>query len=360
MVDIYDEIDNPTIISKSTKHKVNNMARRIGVDIGTGNIAACWSAKGSADKKLDRIKDAFFRIDSAGNNFTESMLQQANARYSVIDGSIYVLGDQAFTLANLFHAEAQRPMAKGVLNPTNPMAAVILKELIHGLIGDGGEGDVLYYSIPADPVDADYNNIFHTDVLKGIFKQLGYPNAKPLNEGLAVVYSTFPKSLSLPSLGISLGAGCVNVCYSFLGLPVFTFSISKSGDFIDENVAIATNDTKSACAFVKESGKVDLTNPTNNVEAAIAIYYNALLGLIAKEFKKIYETKPKKDLPSISAPVKVAVAGGTSLAKGFIPKLEAHLKADGFPIPIGEITHADDPLMAIADGVWFAAANDKN
>lgn len=362
---VYGELDYPHYIDEktiiTTNSKVEKMAGRfIGVDIGTGNIAVCQSDKKTLQKKFGRVKDAFFKIDNMGNNaFVENMLKASNAKYKVLNEQIYVLGDQAFTLANLFHAEAQRPMAKGVLNPTNPMAAVIMKELIDDLIGEGSAEDILYFSIPADPIDANYNNIFHTDVLKGIFKQLGYENAKQLNEGLAVVYSTFNKELMFPSMGCSLGAGMVNICYSFLGMPVFTFSISHSGDWIDENVATATNDTKSSVAAIKESGKIDLTKPTNNVETAISIYYDALLSLIAKEFKKIYETRPKKDLPNIAAPVKVAVAGGTSLANGFIPKFETHLKAEGFPIPIGEVTHAEDPLLAIAEGVWYAATNDK-
>ena len=290
--------------------------------------------------------------------FGENVLKQAGANFIKVDGALYVLGDDAFKFANLFHSECLRPMAKGVLNPNQPISAVMLKELIRGVIGESEhEDDVLYFCVPANPVDGDFNTIYHTDVLKGIFSSLGYRNVSVMNEALAVVYSEAQED-GLTAFALSAGAGMVNICYAFMGIPVFSFSISRSGDWIDENVANATNDTRASVQYMKESG-VDIFSPTSNAESAMAIYYNALMENIVKAFRDIYARTPKKDLPNVTTPLPMYVAGGTSLVGGFIDKFTPMVTDPKFPVKVSRVVHAKDPLMAISAGLCNAAKISK-
>ena len=338
--------------------------RFLGLDLGTGNIASAVISAKDKTKDMRKIKDAFFKMDvstlTAGmdSSFGENILKQSGANFIKVDGALYVLGDDAFKFANLFHQECLRPMAKGVLNPNSPMSSLMLKELIRGLIGESeNEDDILYFCVPANPVDGEFNIIFHTDMAKSLLGSLGYKNINVMNEGLAVIYSECQSEM-FAGIGISWGSGMTNICYSHMGIPVFSFSIPKGGDWIDENVAIATNETKASVQSVKESG-VDLLNPKNNVESAIAIYYNALIDLVGKKFKEIYSTKPKKELPNIMAPMKVVIAGGTSLAGNFIEKLKPVFLDKSFPVPVSDVVHAKDPLMAVSNGLVTASLISK-
>ncbi len=334
--------------------------RYLSVDVGTGNLASAETSEIGKEPSLRRVKDAFFKIDlkafMAGTaaGFGENMLKASKAHYVKIDDALYILGDDAFKFANLFHKETLRPMAKGVLNPDEPMSAVMLGELIRGLIGKPvAADDCVYFCIPADPVDAEFDNVYHASTVKEIITKLGYTNVNVMNEGLAVVYSELQNEC-FTGLGLSFGAGMCNVAYSYLGIPVLSFSISKSGDWLDQQVAQTVNETKNSVQAAKEAG-IDLLNPKNNVEKAYAAYYESLIDYIIQQFVKLYASKDKKSLPNITEPITVAVAGGTSMAGGFLGLLEKKLKSGGFPVPVAKVVQSTDPLMSIAKGLCNAA-----
>lgn len=332
--------------------------RYLSIDVGTGNLASAETTGPDKEFSYRRVKDAFFKIDlkafmsgsSAG--FGENMLKAAKAHYIKLDDALYILGDDAFKFANLFHKECLRPMSKGVLNPEEPKSAMMLKELIRGLIGKPeADDDVVYFCVPANPVDADFDNVYHTSAIKGIIQELGYKNVNVMTEGLAVVYSELQEE-AFTGIGLSFGAGMVNVAYSYLGIPILTFSISKSGDWLDQQVAHTMNETMSSVQAAKELG-IDILNPKNNVEKAYAAYYEALIDYIIAQFNILYSSQDKKTLPNVTEPMTVAVAGGTSLATGFTTMLESKLK--NIPVPIGKVVQSKDPLMSIAKGLCNAA-----
>lgn len=333
------------------------MSRLSGVDIGTGNICVCESQ--GEEKELFKVKDAFFKLDPknfiGGNDivFGEKMLKKSGANFIKVDGVLFVLGDDAFKFANLFHKECLRPMAKGVLNPNEPVSSLMVKALIEGVAGSAkADDDILWYCVPANPIDDDFDIIYHKNVLNDIFVELGYKNINQMTEGLAVVYSEL-EDTSFTGIGMSFGAGMVNVAYSFLGLPVFSFSITKSGDWIDINAAKAVNETANVVQATKENG-VDLLNPKNPVEKAICVYYEALLKYVVEKFVGLYTQTDKKNLPNINQPIDVVVAGGTSMAINFDKCLLEKVKE--FPVPIGKVRTPEEPLFAVCKGLYNASA----
>ncbi|SVD07961.1 uncharacterized protein METZ01_LOCUS360815, partial [marine metagenome] len=143
------------------KEKPSTTTRAVGVDIGTGFIS-CAEEEGG--KKIFRkVRDAFFKLnpskflEGSANNFGEGMLKKAGAHYVKIDGTLYVLGNDAFKFANLFHQECLRPMSRGVLNPKQPVSNLMVGELVKSVAGaPASSNDVLYYCVPAQPIDADF------------------------------------------------------------------------------------------------------------------------------------------------------------------------------------------------------------
>ena len=331
--------------------------RIASVDVGTGTIIC-------AEKKNDkleyyRVKDAFFKIElsnfitGSSAEFGETMLKKANANYIKLNNILYILGDDAFKFANMFHKECLRPMAKGVLNPFEPESNAMVAELIRGVIGKAtADDDIVYYCVPANPIDAEFDIVYHSSVIKGILQNLGYKKTFKMNEGLAVVYSEAEKD-NFTAIGMSYGAGMVNIAYSFLGMPIFSFSVSKSGDWIDAQTAKATNETNAIVQHVKEQG-INLNVPKNKIEEALSSYYGALINYVVDQFRALYISTDPKKLPKILDPIKIIVSGGTAMPKGFIEKLDAEIK-EGFPVPISQVVLADDPLFAVSRGLYNAA-----
>ncbi|MCA8946331.1 MAG: hypothetical protein KDB29_08895, partial [Planctomycetes bacterium] len=50
------------------------------------------------------------------------------------------------------------------------------------------DGEMVYYSVPADPVDSTMNIVYHTNIVNGLLERLGY-RGTPFNEGQAVIFS---------------------------------------------------------------------------------------------------------------------------------------------------------------------------
>ena len=332
--------------------------RAIGVDIGTGFISC---AERDADQiKFRKIRDAFFKLnpskflEGAANQFGENMLKNSGAHYVKVDGIIYVLGDDAFRFASLFHQECLRPMSKGVLNPKQPVSNLMVSELVKAIAGrPTNEDDVLYYCVPAEPIDADYDVEYHKQILNGVFEDLGYKNINVMTEGLAIIYSELADT-QYTGIGMSFGAGMCNIVYSFMGMPVFSFSLSRGGDWIDAHAAQHTDETHNVVTTIKERAGFSLYDSTNGIQKAISVYYESLLSYVVEQFKELYERTPKKQLPNVTMEMPIVIAGGTSLVVGFVERLR-ELIGDDFPVPISEIRHAQQPLFAVSNGLYQAA-----
>ena len=332
--------------------------RIIGLDVGTGTIV-CAEKGADGAPAYHKVRDAFFKIDlldlmkGTVADFGENMLKKSGVNYMKVDGALHILGDDAFKFANLFHKECLRPMARGVLNPREPIARAMVAELIRGVVGKGTPEDVIYCCVPAAPIDSDFDTAYHTDAVREIVANLGYQHIGIMPEGLAVVYSECEKS-QYTGVGISCGAGMINVAFSYFGMPVFAFSVARSGDWIDSNAAKAVNETSAAMQLVKESG-MDMAAPKDDRERAVSVYAEALASYVVDRFCKLYAETDPKTLPHVTDPIDVVFAGGTSLLKGFGDALQKKIAA-GFPVPVGKVVQAQPPLMAVATGLMRAAA----
>jgi actin-like ATPase involved in cell morphogenesis len=306
------------------------------------------------------------------------MLKKSKAMFMKVDDILYILGDDAFKFASLYHDECLRPMKDGVLNPKEMISGVMVQELIKAVAGEPKESseldedgnvvkkndkaDIVYFCVPANPIDANFDVAYHKQVCYSAFEDIGYENIKVITEGLAIVYSELAHK-QYSGIGFSFGAGMVNVAFAYLGNPIFSFSISRSGDWIDKNAAEHMDETANVMAQYKESPDFDICNPKNNHELAVSTYYEELLKYLSDKVNQLFLETDSKKLPNITDPVDIVVAGGTSLPKGFIDKFK-ELVTGKFPnkpgtdkkiIPVGEVRHAENPLFAVCDGLYEAA-----
>jgi len=343
--------------SKEFSMSEEQVPKGVGLDIGTSFLV---SGKFEKDGKIrfKKLRDCFLELEPKtpiNKKFIQKGLDERKAPYVEKDGKFYVLGEEAFLMANERHVNTRRPMVKGVISPAEKEALPILRELIKRLVGEPRIKDErLVYSVPGKPIDAEFDQVFHQEILGSFIKSLGF-DAHPMNEAEALAYSELLEE-GLTGISISCGAGMMNVAVLSSGETVVNFSTSKSGDWVDQQAAIATNMTHSMVQQEKESPELDLMNPDpdNQIHRAIAIYYGNLIVYTLEQVA--YDLRRSPALPKFKDPVPLVVAGGTSLPKGFIPKFEQALSAVDMPIKISGVRHAADPLHAVCNGLCLAAS----
>lgn len=325
-----------------------------GVDIGTAFVKC-------AQKKGDKLafksqRNAFFQIEHT--DFTKNILDKSDVKYIIKDNTLYVVGDEALQFANMFSKETRRPLSKGVISPTEKEALPMVELLIKSVVDKPShDGEIAYFSIPGEPIDAEFNIIYHEKIISGFLKSLGY-TPKSINEGHAVILSELAQE-EFTGIGLSFGGGMVNACLSFMSVPIFKFSVTKAGDWIDRQVAMAVDETASRVSAIKEEsldlGKQD---SLSKVESAMSIYYNHLIEYVIENMKQ--EISKQKRLPHIENPIPIILSGGTSLPKGFADRFKRILKTSRFPLEVGDVRMASQPIRSVTKGALVAASADES
>lgn len=333
---------------------LEGIARGKGLDIGTAFVKSAQGIEGNIEFKI--LRNAFFEIEYT--DFSKKIVDNSNIKYIVKDGKLYIVGDEALEFANMFNKETRRPLSKGVVSPTEKEAIPMMELLMKSVIGKPSyEGETIYFSVPGEPVDADFNLLYHIKMMEGFLKALGY-TPKPINEGQAVILSELAQE-GFTGMGISFGGGMVNICLSFMSVPVFKFSVAKAGDWIDQQVAIAMHETVSRVSALKESA-LDLSKQEGltKIERALSIYYNHLIEYVIENIKQ--EFNKEKIEPRLTKPISIVLSGGTSLPDGFIDRFRQILELLIFPVAVSEVRMAAQPLNSVAKGALIAAQTEES
>jgi hypothetical protein len=117
---------------------------------------------------------------------------------------------------------------------------------------------------------------------------------------------------------------------------------------------VATGEEDSVVQAEKEQGDFTIGKPSNNpILDVVSSYYARLIDYTTKMLAHAMQNH--KALPKFKNPLPVVIAGGTSQAQGFVPLFQQQLSSNGFPLPIKEVRHAQDPLHAVARGCLVAS-----
>ena len=333
----------------------------VGLDVGTMNIV---SSRQTENHKVisKRVRDAFLDLDSGDLR----LLKMGKVQYVELDKPVehvgevpskqlFVIGDSAFSLANLFKREVRRPLSKGVITPGELDAQRILGVLIANVLDEPKhQNEHCYYSVPAIPVDIDDQDIvYHTEIFRRILHEQGY-TPHPMNEAMAIIYSQCA-STEFSGLSVSFGSGMCNIALSYQAVLGMSFAVARGGDWIDTHSAKAVGSAPARICALKEKG-VDIVKPVGREAEALALYYRSLirycLDNIAVQFKKV---RGQLDLQD---PIPFIVSGGTSKAQGFLDVFKQEfneVKKKGFPIQVSDVVAAKDPLTAVAEGLLVLA-----
>lgn len=320
------------------------MSQLIGLDCGTGNFVA------ASDAGVDIQRNAFLTIEKEST--TKKQLKRMNVPYIEIDNNLHLIGQDAFNYANIFTSKnLRRPMRGGLLNPKEQDALPILKHIIGGLIGgEQSPGSRVVYSIPAPPIDEKREVDYHEDVLSQIIEFFGF-NSRSMNEGLALGMAGLADD-QYTGIAISFGSGMANISVLYMGMSALKFSVSKSGDWIDSQVASDCGISVSKAQQIKEKGEYSISPSSSDrisrEQNAIKTYYSSLIRYILANIAKQFEES--EDTPVFPSEVPIVLGGGTSMVEGFVDLFKDQFTQSDFPIDVGDIRLVEEPLTAVARG----------
>lgn len=354
------------IIEKHFRKILNlkGMIMEFGLDLGTKNIVLSFYDKNN-NIKFRKEVNGFYKVPN-DNAFAKNMLISAGVPFIEQNNTFIALGSKAEEIAHAFNKTLRRPMSDGVLSQGEEDAIEIMAVIVQNLIGHNlDEDSILYYCVPAKAINSNINIDFHRRIAQMIINGYESKNGNKIqgysiNEAQALVLSSIP---SKTGIGISWGAGMVNVCYCLFGLPVYSFSVVGSGDWIDiesarqygynpEKPEGDYKQTPTTISRIKE--KVALSSmPSDNVERTIYINYTILMDNVIDGIIKGF--KENEDKARISDAIPVVVAGGTSSPEGFTELFKEQFINKSPPFEVGEIQKHEKPLYAVAQGCLEAA-----
>ena len=342
-----------------------------GSDIGTMWLASMRD-NDKGDIVYTSVRDCY-RILNFEEEFEDQMKEQGS-HYIREGNKLYIIGNEAYIQSSMaeFGSETdalQRPMKDGILNPDSPkISLMILRELIKACVenkvGPARKDEILYFSVPGNPIDSNINNSFHTKMCQQFLTGLGY-DSRPLNESLAVLFSENPKmhcpegDIPFTGLAMSFGAGQINVCLAERGVPIkgMEFSICKAGDYIDINAARMTGEPRTKVLRTKEKklnfNSIDDSDP---IVLALECYYEEMLNYVFNQIS----TKFSGNKGSLEHPIDLVVSGGTASVPGMDKKIKTMLAKIELPFEIAEVRLAGGGdrtkmLGAVARGCYLRA-----
>jgi len=335
----------------------------IGFDAGTYHLVSC--KKQGEEYIYKKEVNAFLEMPLE-NRFVFNMMN--NAGVPLIENKeanvAYALGEKAVDMAyTMNQIELKRPMKDGCLNPKERHAQQIMNVMAHSLIGEISQNEEkLYYSVPANAINQETDADYHSKILQAMFKayesEQGFKvDAYPINEALALVYAELTNK-NWTGIGISFGAGMVNLCYAIYGAPIFQFSLVNSGDWIDKMASKAIGEDTTTYVN-KEKMKSDLTidQPDTLVQRAIKTQYEIMIQHTVNGIKQGLENAGNK--ARSEEPIDIVIAGGTSMPVGFEKMFSTILEQSGISdnIKVGSVIRPNDPLFSVARGCYIAAEN---
>ena len=323
-----------------------------GLDCGTSFYIA------ATEDKIKKQRNAFLTVDGEVSQ-VKRMLKRQGIPFVEKGNKIHIVGQHAFNYAQIFStAELKRPMKSGLLNPTEKDSLPVLNAIIGELLGDAKDKETCVYCVPSKPIDVEREVSYHEDVLRTIIEQYGY-NVKKIEESVALGYEGLVDT-QLTGIAISMGAGMCNIAVMYQGMTALSFSVSRGGDWVDDNVSMDTGVSKAKVTNIKESS--DTLNLSKgvyqdiyeegtdeaNVLIAIRSYYGALVNYLLTNLKVQFEGV--ENVPNFPEPVPIVIGGGTSLVKGFLDVFNEQFDQNEFPIPVSEIILIEDAHTAVARG----------
>ena len=324
----------------------------IGLDVGTGFLVGAGYIDGEIGYKP--LRNAFYSIDK--ETFSRTMFDKQQIKFVELGGIVNVIGEDAITLSRIQNTSAKRPLSCGVINNREKSSAPILNKMFQYCVNDYKKknGEVCVFSVPGPKVgDENFDVDFHSMSIQGLLSSYGLKPV-PLNEAFAVILSEMEDSKDITGLGFSFGAGLVNVAFVYKSMLVFSFSIDKSGDFIDKKSADTCGSSEAVMNHLKEK-KLDLSSSDIDLSPELRTLKFTYKYIIKNALNNVLSAFSRSDTANIVEPVTIVISGGTTLPNGFDNMFNDELSNIKLPFEVTSVVTVKNRLAAVAKGCLIYA-----
>ncbi|MFC1461982.1 hypothetical protein ACFLQU_00110 [Verrucomicrobiota bacterium] len=320
----------------------------MGLEVGTSRLAAAREGRGR--RVLMRgERNAFLPVQL--DEPTMDLLRELEMNHVTVGDGAYVLGDAALDLANVLEVKARQTMQCGVLDPADTESLSIIGMFLYRTLGKPrSDGETCCFSVPAPPVDAEWDVAAHRLIFEDMLESIGFTPCS-VEEGYAVVLSELEKG-GHTGIGVSCGGGITSICAAIEAVPVVSFSISRGSDWVDEKVATSL-EIPSARATILREGGVDLNRPVGAAEEAVAVHFGQFMRYICEMTADVFQScSPQM---KFGKPADVVFTGGMTDTDGFIDIAGDALTSLDLGFPLGRIECAAQPFTSVSRGCLVGA-----
>ena len=337
---------------KPPKKAIKTTKGPVGLDIGTSHVVV--ATKDGETVNIATELNAFYAVEATKMIVTTFKAQ--NIPFFEYQGQCYTMGFASQHFANIFHKALRRPIYGGIVSPDEEEGIKVIQNIIDNVLPKPENfSETLCFGVPGEPIEGSGSVVFHTEVIKRFIGGFGFKPI-PINEGMAVVMSELEDE-SYTGIGISCGGGMCNICLSYLSVPVITFSIRKSGDYINQRAAESVGESETKMKILKEE-ELDLAQRApDRYHMALHIFYDDMITYLIQSIRNVISQSTR--MPTISQPIPIILSGGTVLPNGFLNKFNKILKQHPLPIEISKVSIADKPLETTARGALKVAIAEK-
>src|SRR5690242_7596673 len=136
----------------------------IGLDVGTSRIVTARQINNEI--KYSTQLNAFVAIPDS--KMTLNVLEKEDVPHAVDGDEILVHGNESERFADLLNKDIRRTMSRGVLNPDESENVRLIREITQSLVGKGGKGQKVYFTVPAALLGSEENLTYHEATVRQV------------------------------------------------------------------------------------------------------------------------------------------------------------------------------------------------
>ena len=316
-----------------------------GLDVGTDQIVLATNI-GTVNPSVQNV---FVSIPA--EQAVKKALQKLGCQHLCDQDSIHVVGEDAYEFSTILNVPVRRTMKAGTVNASDDTCIRVFRHLLSEVLKKHvtSESSVCF-SVPSSvfadtPTPSQVNLQFHENLIRDVLKDRKCI-CVPIKEGMAVVYSDLQEE-GYTGIGISFGAGLVNVVFSYMTMLAFDFSLPLGGDILDERAATLLGVNQSRIREAKENG-FSLRSHGGTLQETLQLVYGDMMSTVVSVIRQCAEKMKLSRRFTRSIPV--AIAGGACLPEGFAELFGEVIGKAELPFRISGVRRAGHPLRAVSSG----------
>jgi hypothetical protein len=331
----------------------------VGLDLGSTQFR-CLRRVGE-DLKGRTAKAVFASLPDAPE--FRSVLMSAGIPFAVCEEALTIVGDHAADYSMLFHVRPQSLLPQGRLPTNNPVARQSLAALVDALLGEPDQpGEMCGVTLPGGESFQSLATSSELEFFSRLIRLRGF-SPLVLSAGMSLILAELVRH-SFTGVGLSFGASTSEFVVAHRGVELAVCSLPQGGNWLDEQIARAFNDTYRDAAgdlildpaqgqLRRQGFDGNLQEPQSTRDKFFASLHEDLLYALIRSAKlKLLRTPRALEIPQ---PVPIVVGGGVARIRGFESLLRSTLNVVRFPLAVREIYFANDQDFTVARGCLIHA-----